>query len=157
LTVEQTRAAYYATPGARPTGINDHNAVTLAFPEDQGTHTDVGPDFPWDVFMKMVADQLAGGQEEMWFFQFKDLRIGRANGCTWELAGSEQQWQQWQADYKTRTGVPPTVLYQVDPTPYLDGTKGHDVTGVNVGSGGGITLAQVNAQIAASTLHPPAV
>lgn len=60
LTTAETRAAYYNPTGQRPTGINDHNACTLAFPEDGGTHTDVGPEFPWDVFMDMV---LAGGED----------------------------------------------------------------------------------------------
>jgi hypothetical protein len=54
LTVAETRAAYYGK--TRPTGINDHGTVTAAFPEDGGTHTDVGPEFPWDVFMALVVD-----------------------------------------------------------------------------------------------------
>jgi len=61
LTVNETRAAYYNPAGQRPTGINDHNAITLAFPEDQGTHTDMGPDFPWDVAMDLVGKYLSGG------------------------------------------------------------------------------------------------
>lgn len=54
LSVAETRAAYYAPAGQRPFGINDHAAITAAFPEDPGTHTDVGPEFPWDVFMSLV-------------------------------------------------------------------------------------------------------
>jgi len=63
LTVDETRAAYYSS-GSKPTGINDHNACTKAFPEDGGTHTDVGPEFPWDVFMDLVADELGAGVRE---------------------------------------------------------------------------------------------
>lgn len=37
-------------------GITDHNQVRLAF--GQTTHTDVGPNFPWDVFMDRVNDLL---------------------------------------------------------------------------------------------------
>lgn len=48
-----------------PHGIYDHNASRLAFGET--THTDVGPDFPWDEFIPMVkhyaAEILAGRQE----------------------------------------------------------------------------------------------
>lgn len=55
LSVAETRAAYYNAPGSRPTGITDHNACTLAFPEDGGSHTDVGTAFPWDVFMALVT------------------------------------------------------------------------------------------------------
>jgi hypothetical protein len=38
-------------------GITDHNQVRLAF--GQTTHTDVGPGFPWDVFMGRVLALLA--------------------------------------------------------------------------------------------------
>jgi N-acetyl-anhydromuramyl-L-alanine amidase AmpD len=54
LTVAETRAAYYGK--TKPTGINDHYSCTYAFPEDGGDHTDVGPEFPWDVFMEMVTE-----------------------------------------------------------------------------------------------------
>ena len=60
LTVAQTRAAYYSSAGNRPFGIVGHIDVTNAYPEDSGDHTDPGPDFPWDVFLKMVTDELAG-------------------------------------------------------------------------------------------------
>lgn len=52
LTVAETRDAYYGK--GKPTGINDHATVTAAFPEDGGDHSDVGPEFPWDVFMALV-------------------------------------------------------------------------------------------------------
>jgi hypothetical protein len=59
LSVAQTRAAYYAAPGYRPFGIVGHVDCTEAYPEDSGTHTDPGPEFPWDVFLAMVAEELA--------------------------------------------------------------------------------------------------
>lgn len=65
LSTAETRAAYFNATGSRPTGINDHNAITQAFPEDPGTHTDVGPEFPWDVFMSMVLGGSGGGTEDM--------------------------------------------------------------------------------------------
>ncbi len=58
LTVAQTRAAYYAVAAKRPRGINDHWTITRAYPEDGGTHTDVGPAFPWDVFMALVEQEM---------------------------------------------------------------------------------------------------
>jgi hypothetical protein len=61
LSVDETRAAYYNSSGNRPKGINDHYACTYAFPEDGGTHEDVGSEFPWDVFMPMVQQELQGG------------------------------------------------------------------------------------------------
>jgi hypothetical protein len=54
MTVAQVREAYY---GSDPGGICDHWDVTRAFPEDGGNHTDMGPEFPWDVFMELVLDQ----------------------------------------------------------------------------------------------------
>lgn len=60
LSVAQCRDAWYATAAKRPRGIVDHGTVTRAFPEDGGTHTDLGPDFPWDVFMTMVEEEMAG-------------------------------------------------------------------------------------------------
>lgn len=56
LTDLETRMAYYNSADSRPTGITDHGRVTLAYPEDGGTHTDVGTDFPWDVFMDLVLN-----------------------------------------------------------------------------------------------------
>lgn len=59
LTVAETRAAYYGAQGARPKGIVGHVDCTKAYPEDGGDHTDPGPAFPWDVFLAMVAEELA--------------------------------------------------------------------------------------------------
>lgn len=61
LSVEQCRAAYYAPAGQRPKGIVSHGDVTLAYPEDAGSHTDPGPNFPWDVFFSLINQELTGG------------------------------------------------------------------------------------------------
>lgn len=61
LTVDETRAAYFASSGHRPFGITDHGRVTEAYPEDNGDHTDMGTDFPWDIFLDMVNDEMEGG------------------------------------------------------------------------------------------------
>lgn len=55
LSVAETRAAYYAAAGQRPTGITDHARVTQAYPEDGGDHMDMWDGFPWDVFMQLVT------------------------------------------------------------------------------------------------------
>lgn len=68
LSTAETRAAWYNPAGSRPKGINDHNAITLAYPEDGGTHNDVGVEFPWDVFMDLVLGGTpapAGGDGSM--------------------------------------------------------------------------------------------
>jgi N-acetyl-anhydromuramyl-L-alanine amidase AmpD len=44
-------------------GFCGHGDVTKAFPQDNGTHTDPGPNFPWDVFIDMVQDALNPEEE----------------------------------------------------------------------------------------------
>jgi N-acetyl-anhydromuramyl-L-alanine amidase AmpD len=39
-------------------GICGHADITAAFPADNGTHTDPGPNFPWATFLKYVQDEL---------------------------------------------------------------------------------------------------
>lgn len=41
-------------------GFCSHYDVTRAFPQDNGTHTDPGPNFPWSQFLDMVRDELEG-------------------------------------------------------------------------------------------------
>lgn len=43
-----------APPYRRGSGISDHNYVTRVL--GMGTHTDVGPGFPWDVFAAHIRD-----------------------------------------------------------------------------------------------------
>lgn len=52
LTVSETRAGV--------PGINSHGDVTKAWPEDGGTHTDPGPNFPWDALFQYVKAELEG-------------------------------------------------------------------------------------------------
>lgn len=59
LTVAQTRRAMTEYPNG-PKGIVGHVDCTLAFPEDNGDHTDPGKDFPWDIFLPMVQAELDG-------------------------------------------------------------------------------------------------
>jgi N-acetyl-anhydromuramyl-L-alanine amidase AmpD len=61
LSVAEVRAAYYATAAQRPKGICGHIDVTNAYPEDNGSHTDPGPHFPWAEFLLMVNQELGGG------------------------------------------------------------------------------------------------
>ena len=58
LTVVEVRAAYYAPEGQRPKGICGHVDVTAAYPEDSGSHTDPGKNFPWDEFLNMVRAEM---------------------------------------------------------------------------------------------------
>jgi hypothetical protein len=58
--------------GERTKGITYHAAITEAF--HQSTHTDPGPNFPWDVFMQLVQTFYdgGGGDDEMAFKDFED-------------------------------------------------------------------------------------
>lgn len=51
-------------------GFCGHNEITLAFPEDNGTHWDPGTDFPWAQFLSLVRDELEGKDDvsaaEVW-------------------------------------------------------------------------------------------
>lgn len=58
LTTAQTRAAWTQFPNG-PKGIVGHVDCTNAYPEDGGDHTDPGKDFPWDVFLGFVREELA--------------------------------------------------------------------------------------------------
>jgi N-acetyl-anhydromuramyl-L-alanine amidase AmpD len=44
--------------GAGWKGICGHVDITNAFPQDNGTHTDPGPAFPWPAFLKMVQAEM---------------------------------------------------------------------------------------------------
>jgi N-acetyl-anhydromuramyl-L-alanine amidase AmpD len=50
----QPRVISPADAGNGETGITDHNGVRIA--TGQGTHTDVGPNFPWDYFRQKLAE-----------------------------------------------------------------------------------------------------
>lgn len=94
----------------------------------------------WEGALKNVTSVLEGvtweqfigwkGDEDVWFYQLDDLRIGRADGCTIEFANTEEQWKAWQSAYQTRTGSKPTVLYTQPSGPYVDGSYGKDITAI---------------------------
>lgn len=57
LSVDETRRAWDEFPKG-PRGIVGHVDCTLAYPEDGGDHTDPGKEFPWDVFLGMVQEEI---------------------------------------------------------------------------------------------------
>lgn len=57
LSVAETRRSWTEFPNG-PRGIVGHVDCTNAFPEDGGDHTDPGAQFPWDVFLGLVQDEL---------------------------------------------------------------------------------------------------
>jgi hypothetical protein len=46
-------------------GFCGHNEITIAFPEDKGTHWDPGPDFPWAQFLSLVQQYTNGDDDDM--------------------------------------------------------------------------------------------
>jgi len=65
LTVAETRKAWTSFP-AGPKGFVGHVDCTEAYPEDGGDHTDPGREFPWDIFLDMVRDELAPPAPKEW-------------------------------------------------------------------------------------------
>lgn len=83
LSVAEVRAAYYAPAGARPKGICGHIDVTRAYPEDGGSHTDPGTNFPWQEFLAMVSAELGStGGEDMVIYQLPNGWVGCSTGTT---------------------------------------------------------------------------
>lgn len=56
-------------------GFCGHVDITRAFPQDGGTHTDPGPDFPWTAFLDMVRDEIDELEDPM---SAEDVRAGVA-------------------------------------------------------------------------------
>lgn len=58
-------------------GFCGHADITKAFPQDGGTHTDPGSNFPWDVFIDLVQDEL-NPEEDMAITDEDAVKIARA-------------------------------------------------------------------------------
>lgn len=100
LSVAETRAAWFNPVGKRPSGINDHNTITKAYPEDAGDHTDVGEAFPWDVFMAMVTATTGGDGDDMyseedrqiaWATTHRSLAALKGTDAVYTVAGEERR------------------------------------------------------------------
>jgi len=75
LSVAEVRNAYYAPVGQRPKGLCGHVDVTHAYPEDDGSHTDPGSNFPWERFMNMIKQYMGEGEAMI-------VRVNE-NGALW--------------------------------------------------------------------------
>ncbi len=106
LPVAEVRAAYYNPAGQRPKGICGHIDVTHAYPEDRGSHTDPGVNFPWPEFLAMVAAELGDVTavgDDMKFFSITDhgprfQHAGRYDDGLlgmYEFADSGGQFEAW--------------------------------------------------------------
>lgn len=127
LSVDEVRAAYYAK-GGKPTGICDHWAVTQAYPEDGGDHTDVGTDFPWDVFMQMVLEGTEG-EDDM-----KQMLV-RFTDAPEDAGGANQVWL---CDGMVRRKVDQSMAWGDSVTDGMIGNNGTHADGMlgNLGNSG---------------------
>lgn len=129
LSVDETRAAYYAPAGQRPTGITEHARVTQAYPEDNGDHMDVGTNFPWDWFLdrvKYYLNPIQIGADMPLLAETHDgtRLVGDGIKCV-PFTGNDEQWKnlQWAAAH------PGAVLkYGTAPEEYYYGIIGHPVS-----------------------------
>ncbi len=72
-----TRLATSAVRSPSAKGFVDHNDWTVGWPEDGGSHTDVGPEFPWDVLFADIRDLEDGmTPEEVWQHQWDSPSLG---------------------------------------------------------------------------------
>lgn len=61
-------------------GICGHADITLAFPQDNGDHTDPGPTFPWTAFLAMVRAELENNVTKNDFMAWLDEWAASTNG-----------------------------------------------------------------------------
>lgn len=62
-------------------GFCGHGDITKAFPEDNGTHTDPGKNFPWSKFLDLVRAEMGGlPMDQGDFNKLMDGWAGTANG-----------------------------------------------------------------------------
>lgn len=149
-------AAKYSIPLTRRTvaelkqfkpGITSHNDLRLAF--GGTTHTDPGPNFPWDYFLALLGDDMS---HEEWSAQ--PLDPAKPWALTQGDAGYAGQQRDtalafaWQAAHEARVAAQQTlaVAEQILALVQAGG-----------GGGDGVTLDQVRAEIAASTITPAPV
>jgi hypothetical protein len=101
LSVAETRAAWYADAADRGKyeGYNDHGTITRAYPEDGGTHTDLGPNFPWDVFSAMITEAMEGDMAD-------PLTSDQTRDAAWRRDGAVDNDFAWRADSPLHTPKP---------------------------------------------------
>jgi hypothetical protein len=59
-------------------GICGHADITAAFPQDNGTHTDPGPTFPWSQFLGLVQAEMEDDMTADELFDALESARGRA-------------------------------------------------------------------------------
>lgn len=151
LSVDEVRAAYNAPAGQRPAGICDHAAITAAY--GLGDHTDVGTEFPWDVFMQMVAGVNPSPGPLPPFPEDDMPKLLRVNQTGLTLLTNGPTW------YRLPSPAAVEAAKRIwgitgDPTPIDQAdlvAAGADVStftgGGGGGGGGGATLAQITAAV----------
>jgi N-acetyl-anhydromuramyl-L-alanine amidase AmpD len=91
-------------------GFCGHWDITRAFPEDGGTHTDPGENFPWSQFLEMVQDELDG---ESMTNEDMDKLAGKISAAI-AASGVKVENEMWRKD--TAEGYRTRRLYEIDQT-----------------------------------------
>jgi N-acetyl-anhydromuramyl-L-alanine amidase AmpD len=100
-------------------GFCGHVDITYAFPQDNGTHTDPGSNFPWSQFLGMVQDELEG--IDMTETQMRDIirdELGKffpevSNGDVNETSESRIGNQTWDQGVPDPEGTTKQRAYRV--------------------------------------------
>lgn len=97
-------------------GFCGHGDVTLAFPEDNGTHTDPGPNFPWSRFLDMVRAEMGDlPMDQGDFNRLMDGWAATANGKrALETAAHCDSVQRWDSNGNPLPDSDPNPRMSVD-------------------------------------------
>ncbi len=111
--------------GERARGITDHAAITAAF--GQSTHTDPGPNYPWDVFLSYTANYHEGGDmaltPEQQDYLIGMIRFNKRTGAPPDTApeetrkGFDDSKSRWDQAMENPPGGKPTKPFDATITP----------------------------------------
>jgi hypothetical protein len=93
---------------ARKPGVTSHNDLRLAF--GNTTHTDPGPNYPWDYFMDLLneSDKTEGESMAIVFNWGGKTRMGFGPAQGYKTMADDAMYRQWRSAYSTPPCYPET-------------------------------------------------